>query len=145
MAEAPRQVMAVQKFVSRGGIRVYGMPVETFPGHVNNIYLIVDGDTLTLVDVGSGTDESIKGLRERFEEVRERFGEGVSLDDVRHVVITHAHIDHFGWVGHFTRETGARVWVHELDARVLSRFEERMVLASKDMGVFLERAGVTPE
>ena len=98
--------MAVQKFVSRGGIRVYGMPVETFPGHVNNIYLIVDGDTLTLVDVGSGTDESIKGLRERFEEVRERFGEGVSLDDVRHVVITHAHIDHFGWVGHFTRETG---------------------------------------
>ena len=30
----------VQKFVSRGGIRVYGMPVETFPGHVNNIYLV---------------------------------------------------------------------------------------------------------
>ena len=28
----------VEKFVSRGGIRVYGMPVETFPGHVNNIY-----------------------------------------------------------------------------------------------------------
>src|SRR5882724_10135559 len=145
MAEAPRQVMAVQKFVSRGGIRVYGMPVETFPGHVNNIYLIVDGDTLTLVDVGSGTDESIKGLRARFDEVPERFGERVSLGEVRHVVITHAHIDHFGWVGHFTRETGARVWVHELDARVLSRFEERMVLASKDMGVFLERAGVTSE
>jgi glyoxylase-like metal-dependent hydrolase (beta-lactamase superfamily II) len=98
---------AVQKFLSRGGIRVYGMPVETFPGHVNNIYLIVDGDTLTLVDVGSGTDESVAGLRARIEEVRQRFGERISLDDVRHVVITHAHIDHFGWVGHFTRETGA--------------------------------------
>jgi glyoxylase-like metal-dependent hydrolase (beta-lactamase superfamily II) len=36
------------------------------------------------------------------------------------------------------------VWVHELDARVLSRFEERMVLASKDMRIFLERAGVGP-
>jgi glyoxylase-like metal-dependent hydrolase (beta-lactamase superfamily II) len=139
------QSMNVQKFVSRGGIRVYGMPVETFPGHVNNIYLIVDGDMLTLVDVGSGTEDSVKGLRERFDEMRERFGERVSLDDVRHVVITHAHIDHFGWVGHFTRETGARVWVHELDARVLSRFEERIVLASKDMRVFLERAGVRPE
>jgi glyoxylase-like metal-dependent hydrolase (beta-lactamase superfamily II) len=139
------QVMEVQKFVSRGGIRVYGMPVETFPGHVNNIYLIVDGDTLTLVDVGSGTDESVEGLQQRIDEVYLRFGERVTLDDVRHVVITHAHIDHFGWVGHFTRETGARVWVHELDARVLSRFEERMVLASKDMGVFLERAGVKPD
>ena len=30
--------MEVVKFVSRGGIRVYGMPVETFPGHVNNIH-----------------------------------------------------------------------------------------------------------
>ena len=30
--------MEVRKFVSRGGIRVYGMPVEAFPGHVNNIY-----------------------------------------------------------------------------------------------------------
>ena len=66
--------MTVQKFTSRGGIRVYGMPVETFPWHVNNIYLIVDGDTLTLVDVGSGTDESIKGLRQRLDEVRSRFG-----------------------------------------------------------------------
>ena len=42
--------MAVQKFTSRGGIRVYGMPVETFPGHVNNIYLVVDGDTLLRID-----------------------------------------------------------------------------------------------
>ena len=32
------QAMEVRKFVSRGGIRVYGMPVEIFPGHVNNIY-----------------------------------------------------------------------------------------------------------
>ena len=134
--------MAVQKFTSRGGIRVYGMHVETFPGHVNNIYLVVDGDALTLVDVGSGTDESIKGLHERFEEVRQRFGERISLDDVRHVVITHAHIDHFGWVGHFTRETGAGV-VHELDARVLSRFEERIVLAPRH-GRLPERAGSPP-
>ena len=82
----------VEKFVSRSGISVYGMPVETFPGHVNNIYLIVDGGTFTLVDVGSGTDDSIKGLRRSFDEVRTRFGERVSLDDVGHVVITHAHI-----------------------------------------------------
>jgi glyoxylase-like metal-dependent hydrolase (beta-lactamase superfamily II) len=137
--------MQVQRFVSRSGIRVYQMPVETFPGHVNNIYLIVDGDMLTLLDVGSGTPDSVEGLRARVAEVRERFGEPVALERVQHVVVSHAHIDHFGWVGHFARETDAQVHVHELDARVLNNFEERIVLASKDLRVFLERAGVTPE
>ena len=33
--------------------------------------------------------------------------------------------------------TGARLAVHELDARVLSCFDERMVIASKDVEVFL--------
>jgi glyoxylase-like metal-dependent hydrolase (beta-lactamase superfamily II) len=133
--------LRVERFVSRSGVRVYGMPVETFPGHVNNIYLILDGDHVTLVDVGSGMADSNAGLERRVAEVRERFGEDVSLAAVRDVVITHAHIDHFGWVGHFTRETDAEVWVHELDARVLNNFEERMTLASKDVAVFLERAG----
>src|SRR6266508_5642804 len=137
--------LRVQRFVSRRGVRVYGMPVETFPGHVNNGYLILDGDQLTLVDVGSGMADSNAGLERRVAEVRERFGEEVSLAAVGHVVITHAHIDHFGWVGHFTRETDAEVWVHELDARVLNNFEERMTLASKDLAVFLERAGLSPE
>ena len=138
-------VLEVKRFVSRGGIRVYGMPVETFPGHVNNIYLVLDGDLVTLVDVGSGLPDSNIGLERRMAEVREHFGEDVGLGQVRHVVITHAHIDHFGWVGHFARDTDAEVWVHELDARVLNNFEERMTLASKDVAVFLERAGLGAE
>jgi glyoxylase-like metal-dependent hydrolase (beta-lactamase superfamily II) len=137
--------MDVTKFVSRSGIRVYQMPVETFPGHVNNIYLILDGDLVTLFDVGSGTPDSIEGLKARMAEVRERFGERATLDEVQHVVISHAHIDHFGWVGHFARNSDAAVYVHELDARVLNNFEERIVLASKDVHVFLERSGVKPE
>lgn len=137
--------MSVSRFVSRSGIRAYLMPVETFPGHVNNIYLILDGETVTLLDVGSGTEESIAGLRARVAEVRERFGERVGLEQVQHVLISHAHIDHFGWVGHFARDTETAVYVHELDARVLNNFEERIVLASKDLHVFLERSGVKPE
>ena len=75
-------------------------------------------------------------------EVRERFGE-TPRSPVQHVV-SHAHIDHFGWVGRFTQESDAAVYVHELDARVLVNFEERIVLASKDLRVFMERAGVKP-
>ena len=136
--------MDVTRFLSASGIRVYMMPVETFPGHINNIYLILDGDLITLFDVGSGTEMSIEGLERRVAEVRERFREDVSLETVQHVIISHAHIDHFGWVGRFARPGGAEVYVHELDARVLNNFEERIVLASKDLRVFMERAGVKP-
>ena len=146
MAVTPDGIgMTVTQFETRGGARVYQMPVETFPGHVNNIYLILDGDVVTLFDVGSGLPDSNEGLERRMAEVRERFGEVATLASVQHVVISHAHIDHFGWVGRFTGESDAAVYVHELDARVLVNFEERIVLASKDLRVFMERAGVKPE
>jgi glyoxylase-like metal-dependent hydrolase (beta-lactamase superfamily II) len=135
----------VTRFETRGGARVYQMPVETFPGHVNNIYLILDGEIVTLFDVGSGLPDSNEGLERGMAEVRERFGETATLASVQHVVISHAHIDHFGWAGRFTQESDAAVYVHELDARVLVNFEERIVLASKDLSVFMERAGVKPE
>jgi glyoxylase-like metal-dependent hydrolase (beta-lactamase superfamily II) len=137
--------VGVARFLSRSGIRAYQLPVETFPDHVNNVYLILDGDRVTLLDVGSGLPQSNEELERRLGEVREQFGEPVSLDAVQHVVVTHAHIDHFGWVGRFAGTAEATVYVHELDARVLDNFEERIVLASKDLRVFLERAGVKPE
>jgi glyoxylase-like metal-dependent hydrolase (beta-lactamase superfamily II) len=137
--------LPVRRFLTRSGIRVYQLPVETFPQHVNNIYLILDGDRSTLFDVGSGTAESVEGLHRRMAEVNHRFGECVGLDSIQHVVISHSHIDHFGYVTYFARHTDAEVYIHELDARVLNNFEERIVLASKDLRVFMERSGLKPE
>jgi len=57
------------RFVTASGARVYRMPVETFPNHINNVYLILDGPHSTLVDVGSGFDQSVADLRSGFEEV----------------------------------------------------------------------------
>jgi len=99
----------------------------------------------TLFDVGSGTPQSVEGLTRCVAEVRDRFGERVGLDSIQHVVISHSHIDHFGYVTYFAGHTDAEVYVHELDARVLSNFEERIVLASKDLRVFMERSGLAPE
>ncbi|MFQ5829644.1 MAG: MBL fold metallo-hydrolase [Candidatus Methylomirabilia bacterium] len=135
----------VRRYETRSGIRIYQLPVETFPLHTNNIYLILDEGRSTLLDVGSGTPQSVEDLAQGFVEVRERFGENVDLSSVQHVVISHSHIDHFGFVTYFTRETDAEVFVHELDARVLNNFEERIVLASKDLRVFMERSGLKPE
>lgn len=135
----------VTRYLTRGGVRIYRFRVETFPGHFNNIYLILDGPHSTLFDVGSGLPDSNAGLAAAMHEMHERFGESIRLEQVQHVVVSHSHMDHFGHVGYFVRDTGAQVYVHELDARVLQNFEERVVLASKDLRVFLERSGLGPE
>ena len=60
-------------------------------------------------------------------------------------LVSHAHIDHFGGANRIKEETRARLAVHELDARVLACFEERLVVASKDLDVFWRRAGIGDE
>lgn len=124
-----------------GGERIYRMVVTTFPGHENYVYLLVTGAGSILVDVGSGSfsrEDILRGM----EVVRRAWNEDVRLDSLQGLLITHAHIDHHGDVAYFKEQSGAPVMVHELDAPVLMRFEERMVLSARDLGVFFSRAGI---
>jgi glyoxylase-like metal-dependent hydrolase (beta-lactamase superfamily II) len=132
------------RFETASGAAIYRIPVETFPGHINNLYLVQDRGVSTLVDVGSGLPQSVEDLHGGVEALHTHFGVRVRLEQIQHVVITHSHIDHFGYVGWFQGHAGTAIYIHELDARVLSNFEERIVLASKDIRVFLERAGLEP-
>jgi len=138
-------VAGVQRFRSKGGARIYGMSVETFPRHVNNVYLLVEGRGLVLFDCGSGLPSSRRDLALGFAVVRDAFGEAARYEEVDWCVISHAHYDHFGGANVVKRETRARLAVHELDARVLSCFAERLVVASKDCDVFWRRAGVADD
>jgi glyoxylase-like metal-dependent hydrolase (beta-lactamase superfamily II) len=133
-------VCGVQRFPTAGGATIYLMKVETFPDHVNNVYLICEGGRATLYDCGSQTAQSQDELKRASVILRNVFGEKLGLDDVKDVVISHAHIDHFGGVGEWKGK--ARIHVHEFDARVLTRFEERIVTAAMQLRVFLERSGV---
>ena len=133
---------SVERFESSAGRRVYRLPVEAFPGFEVNVFLISDGDRLTLVDCGSGTDESRRQVEAAVAEAAETFGEALSLDEVDSVLITHGHIDHFGGLGWVKEITGAPAAVHILDRRVLSNYEERVLVASKNVESFLHRAGV---
>lgn len=135
-------VRGVRLFRASGGVHLYLMPVETFPNHVNNLYLIADGELRTLVDAGSGTPTSRDGIDDTFAVVRAAFDERAEFETLDQVIVTHAHIDHFGGVGDVRKMTGARIAVHELDARVLANFEERLVVAGKDLAVFLRRSGI---
>jgi len=139
-------VVGVRKFKAGSDASVFMLPVETFPGHINNIYIVADPAHCLLFDVGSGASSSRRDLDLGFSIVRTLFSESrARWDGFDTLVVSHAHIDHYGGLNAAKKETSALVAVHELDARVLACFDERIVVASKDLDVFLRRAGVREE
>ena len=133
---------SIQKFTTSGGRIIYSFPVRAFPGLVNNIYLISDGDQLILVDCGSGYDKANDDLLAGVTAVAEQYDHTISLTAVSTILITHGHIDHYGGLPFVRQFTNAPIGVHILDRRVLSNFEERIVFAASRLDIFLERAGV---
>jgi glyoxylase-like metal-dependent hydrolase (beta-lactamase superfamily II) len=135
-------IAGVRRFRAGSGARIYALEVETFPNHVNNVYLLMEDGHSLLFDCGSGSATSQRDLALGFAVVRAHFGEPVRFDALDWCVVSHAHYDHFGGVNRLRESTRARLAVHELDARVISCFDERIVIASKDCDVFWRRAGV---
>ena len=111
-----------------------------------NIYLLLEAGPPTLVDTGSGFGEANKQLLEGLDKVRSEFGESVTLADVKRIVITHGHIDHFGGLAFLHRKVPqAEIAIHELDVRILTAYEERVAVAKKAFRHFLQQAGVGPD
>jgi hydroxyacylglutathione hydrolase len=89
--------------------------------HVNgvrgaNCYLVVSGDTILIVDTGMPGNgrrilKYLKGL-------------GRDPAEVGYIVLTHSDIDHSGSAFELKRVTGAKVAIHEGDARRLSGEEK---------------------
>jgi glyoxylase-like metal-dependent hydrolase (beta-lactamase superfamily II) len=133
----------VLPFTTSSGRRVFLLPVETFPDHVNNVYLVVDHGRKVLVDAGTPIATAQDDFKRAARVLEKIHGLSAPLDGIDDVIISHAHIDHYGAVGMW-RERGARVHVHELDARVISKFDERIVVAALGLRHFLIAAGVDP-
>lgn len=63
-----------------------------FPVGDVNVFLILD-EPLTLIDTGPKTREALEGLRAGF------LRAGVRFSDLRRLILTHTHEDHFGLAG----------------------------------------------
>jgi glyoxylase-like metal-dependent hydrolase (beta-lactamase superfamily II) len=138
-------VPPVMRFETSTGVRIYRISCEAFPGFVAHTYLLFGAGPVTLVDTGSGYGESDDHLRAGLATVRAKFGEAFDVPDIKRILITHGHIDHFGGLARLVKETGARVAIHELDRRILTNYAERVTVATQALKVFLARSGVGDE
>lgn len=100
-----------------------------------NWLLLREGDDVTLIDTG------YPGDRPRLEASLRAIGR--RLEDVRAVLITHAHIDHIGSVNHVAERSGAAVYTDATEVRHAHR--EYLEQASPaDIAANLWRPGVLP-
>jgi glyoxylase-like metal-dependent hydrolase (beta-lactamase superfamily II) len=132
----------IERFMSDTGARIYRIPQEAFPGFIVYSYVVLEAGPPTLIDTGSGYGSSNEHLLSGLEALHLDFGEAFHPADLQRILITHGHIDHFGGLNFMLEHVQAQVGIHELDRRVLTAYEERVIIATKDLRVFLERAGV---
>jgi glyoxylase-like metal-dependent hydrolase (beta-lactamase superfamily II) len=138
-------VVTVEVFRSSGGSRVYRIPLDLFPDLSGFAHLVVSDGFVALVDTGSGFGDSNEQLEAGLAAVRADHGESLAWSDLTHILITHGHIDHFGGLHYVRERSSAPLGVHELDRRVLTRYEERVAVVAQRLSAYLREAGVSAE
>jgi len=134
-----------ERYESNTGVKIYRMPVEAFPNFYVYTYLLLDGSTPTLVDTGSNIEKSHEDLLANFEAIRQDYGESIQIEDIQRIIITHGHIDHHGGLTFVHDRSDAAIGIHALDRRIINNYEERVIVATKNLRVYLQRAGIKPE
>jgi glyoxylase-like metal-dependent hydrolase (beta-lactamase superfamily II) len=87
-----------------------------FPVGPINVFL-AEGDELTLIDTGPIDPPTLAALREGLG------ARGLALRDIQRIIVTHAHVDHFGLAAQVVAESGARVLSHARNRWWLTDFE----------------------
>ncbi len=82
-----------------------------------NCYLL-RGEENVLVDTGPHHEESRRWLE------RGLGKEGLKVEDIDIILITHGHVDHYGQAGDLSMDSGAEVWAPELERDTIADFSE---------------------
>ncbi len=93
------------------GRKVTKTVIQINAGNFTNVFLIRGHAGCALVDTGNPG---------KADHILERLAEcGVAPGDIRLILITHGHVDHFGSAAELRERTGAPVAIHALDAEAV--------------------------
>ena len=126
-------------FESSGGARIHRLPLEAFPNFWAYVYIVQKDNYCTLIDTGSGTDTSHENLLSGFRQA------GIQLSDLTHILLTHAHIDHFGGLAKLRPLAKARVGCHELDVQTVAHHDASSARIGRRLASFLAETGLSEE
>jgi glyoxylase-like metal-dependent hydrolase (beta-lactamase superfamily II) len=94
------------------GIARVPLPVGVNRIESVNAYVLADGDRVTLVDCGvwraEPDDDGMRALEKGLRTA------GYEVADVSRIVVTHAHIDHYGLAGRLMELSGAELCMHTM-------------------------------
>ncbi len=104
-----------------------------------NAYLFTDPEPI-LIDTGIKRDESWQALEEGLAE------HGLAVVDLSRVIITHAHVDHYGQAGAIAAGSDADIWISQLGVPWLEEREEIVEQRERFYGeYFLPSIGLSAE
>ena len=92
------------------GIHQLKIPIPDNPLGYLNAYLIRGGNGYTLIDSGWPNQGALDALKKGLGEIN------LNLQDITSIVITHAHMDHFGLAGMIRELSKAEIIMHEIEA-----------------------------
>jgi glyoxylase-like metal-dependent hydrolase (beta-lactamase superfamily II) len=103
----------------RPGMWSVPVPIPNNPLRYVSVYVLELDNGVALVDAGWPTDDAWDALNAGLTEA------GGSMSDVRAVVVTHIHPDHYGLASRVREASGAWVGLHPADATLLeARYQE---------------------
>lgn len=126
-------------FETSGGATIHRIPLESFPNFWAYVYVVLKDDLRVLIDCGSGTDSSHENLLAGLQQA------GLKPSDLTHILLTHAHIDHYGGLSRIKPLTDAKIGVHELDLQTIAYHEAKVALVSRRIASFLAETGLAEE
>lgn len=105
------------------GVYQLEIPIPNNPLGFTNDYLVQGGDVplfksrsegFVLIDTGWNGETALNALGRELSEI------GATYRDIKEVVVTHGHADHYGMAERVRQASGAKVALHHLDAEMVN-------------------------
>jgi glyoxylase-like metal-dependent hydrolase (beta-lactamase superfamily II) len=123
----------------RPGVWSVPVPIPNNPLRYVLVYVFETDGGIYLVDAGWNTDDAFETLAAGLTEL------GATIGDVRGVMVTHIHPDHYGLAGRVRETSGAWVALHPADAALIpDRYMQPEELLTR-MEEAMKRYGAPPD